>query len=255
MPPIPKVLIPARRGEPPPSGAGQGPLVEDTDFGPWGASVFFNVDRNWHFGKSVDGLAGKFDLLSVAMHEWGHILGVGPADSWQDRIVDGKFTGTHAVGVGSPNNPDLVLNDGGHFLAGTDSFVAGDLQTAAMEPFFAPGQRKLFTDLDFAALEDIGWEAAAPGDTDRDGVVDSTDIQLILAANSFGNGIGFGWSAGDFDGNLIVDSADIQLILAGGLFGTGPYASQPSPSGPTSSPSASLSGAGPSRSTTTLSPS
>lgn len=214
------------RGE---SGAALEPMEEDTDFGPWGSLIYFNADRQWHFGKSTDGLANNFDFLSVAMHELGHVLGVGPAGSWQDRIVDGKFTGEHALATGSPNNPDLELHNGGHYLAGTESFVAGELQTAAMDPFFSKGERKLFTDLDFSTLEDIGWDVAAPGDLNRDGVVDNFDIVQILVANSFNSGVGFGWSVGDIDGDLDVDNFDIQLILIAGFFGTGPYASQPSP--------------------------
>jgi len=39
-------------------------------------------------------------------------------------------------------------------------FPAGASQEAAMDPTLAPGTRKLFTDLDVAALDDIGWDAA-----------------------------------------------------------------------------------------------
>ncbi len=65
---------------------------------------------------------------------------------------------------------------------------------------------------------------AAAGDTDGDGQVDNADLQSILGADSFNNGLGFGWTQGDFDGDTDVDNGDLQLILASGYFGTGPYA-------------------------------
>ena len=65
---------------------------------------------------------------------------------------------------------------------------------------------------------------AAPGDADADGDIDIGDLQSILAANSFNNGTGFGWSAGDFNGDTEVNISDLQLILMTGLFGTGSYA-------------------------------
>ena len=67
---------------------------------------------------------------------------------------------------------------------------------------------------------------AAPGDIDGDHDVDSTDIQLILGANSFNNTAGgpYTWREGDNNGDGLVDSIDIQNILATNLFGQLPYA-------------------------------
>ncbi len=65
---------------------------------------------------------------------------------------------------------------------------------------------------------------AAPGDIDGDRQINNRDLQLILAANSFLAGTGFGWTEGDFDGDTDVDNGDLQLILATGLFGSGNYA-------------------------------
>ncbi len=71
---------------------------------------------------------------------------------------------------------------------------------------------------------DVNVFQAAPGDTDGNRQIDNTDLQQILGANSFNNGIGFDWMQGDFDGDTDVDNGDLQLILATGLFGTGAYA-------------------------------
>jgi hypothetical protein len=41
------------------------------------------------------------------------------------------------------------------------STVKGVTQEAAMDPSITVGTRKLFTDLDYAGLADVGWETAA----------------------------------------------------------------------------------------------
>jgi hypothetical protein len=44
--------------------------------------------------------------------------------------------------------------------------VNGSPQEAAMDPDIANGQRKHFTDLDFAAMDDIGWQVAVVPEAD-----------------------------------------------------------------------------------------
>lgn len=51
-----------------------------------------------------------------------------------------------------------MSGDLAHWAEGTTSFVAGLPQEAAMDPTITTGTRKAFTDLDFAAMKDIGWE-------------------------------------------------------------------------------------------------
>jgi hypothetical protein len=197
---------------------------QPTDYGPVGGTIRFNAtDFDWHFGSTPPN-AGQFDFLTVAMHELLTVLGFGPAESFHALVDEnGAFTGSESLAVGSLTNPTLQTNGAGRWAAGTESVVAGQPQEANMAPFFSPGERRMITDLDHAALEDIGWQAAAPGDTDRDGDVDASDIQQILVAGGFGNGFGYGWSAGDQDGDGDVDSLDIQAILVAGHFGQGPY--------------------------------
>ncbi len=78
---------------------------------------------------------------------------------------------------------------------------------------------------------DVELFQAAAGDVNGNRQVDNVDMLMILAANSFGNGDGFGWPQGDFDGNGEVDSDDLQLVLGSGLFGTGQYVASASSSG------------------------
>ncbi|RMG39418.1 MAG: hypothetical protein D6725_05225 [Planctomycetota bacterium] len=141
-----------------------------SDFGPWGGQLSFDIDANWYFGATTNGLdPGETDFLSVAVHELGHLLGVGTAGSWDRWVSGGFFTGPNSVaeydGVGNvPLSPDLA-----HWANGTTD--GG--QEAAMDPSLTSGTRKLFTDLDWAALKDIGWE-----------VSDNTTYTITLANGS-----------------------------------------------------------------------
>ncbi len=147
------------RGE---SGAMYGPSA--TEFNPWGGSISFNSSfSNWYIDDdpSTNEAFSGIDLYSVALHELGHVLGLGTADSWDNLINDSdEFTGANAVATFSGNIP--VTDEGAHWASGTKSFVDGVLQETAMDPEISYGVRKLFTDLDLAALDDIGWDIATP---------------------------------------------------------------------------------------------
>lgn len=124
----------------------------ETDFGLWGGSITFDDDANWYFGVSASGQgSNQQDFLSVAMHELGHVLGIGTAGSWDNQVSGGFFTGVNSVTEYGGNVP---LSGSSHFHEGTED--GGD--EVAMDPSLQVGTRKLFTTLDYAALADIGWE-------------------------------------------------------------------------------------------------
>ncbi len=126
--------------------------VPESDFGVWGGSITFDNDANWYFGMSADGQGSdQQDFLSVAMHELGHVLGIGTAGSWDSQISGRFFTGKNSVAEYGGNVP---LSGSTHFHEGTED----DGSEAAMDPSILVGTRKLFTALDYAALADIGWE-------------------------------------------------------------------------------------------------
>lgn len=148
-----------------------------TDFGPWGGAIWFDTDTTWHFDAdpfSVEGFAG-LDFFSVAIHEIAHVLGFGIAPSWDFHVDESgskpKFTGPVATSVHGADVPLQVITDqngntrtGGHWEGDTQSTVDGNTQETAMDPDIKAGDRKFFTELDWAALADIGWEVQATDD-------------------------------------------------------------------------------------------
>ena len=131
-----------------------------TDFAPWGGAITFNTGTNWYFDPDVStsGDVVNNDFFSVALHEIGHLLGIGTADSWNNLISGSDFTGAASTGIFAGNVP---LDSGlGHWADGTTGLVNGISQDAAMSPSILVGSRKVFTDLDVAALTDVGWEVA-----------------------------------------------------------------------------------------------
>lgn len=141
-------------------GRGQpGALAPDnaqTDFSPAVGSITFDTGASWYLGTSASGLGNtQTDFLSVALHELGHVLGIGTAHSWVNRIApDGTFAGAAAeAAFGGPVPLDAA---GEHWAAGTTSGGA----EAAMDPVLRLGTRKLFTPLDWAGLQDVGWQVS-----------------------------------------------------------------------------------------------
>ncbi|MCB1907333.1 MAG: matrixin family metalloprotease [Rhodocyclaceae bacterium] len=154
-----------------------------TDFAPWGGSIAFDSSTNWYVDDdpaTLEPFAGV-DFYSIAIHELGHVLGVGTSGSWFAQIGPGGFTGSaslaaYADAVGSPRAAVPLAPDGGHWAEGTLSFAAGALFEVALDPSIRTGQRKTYTDLDWAALSDIGWEIASAS-----AVPESGSLAMMLA--------------------------------------------------------------------------
>ena len=142
-----------------------------TDFAPWGGSLFFNSDETWNFSTTDATAASGIDFLSVALHELGHVLGFGiplPTTSWLTHLQSGNFTGTLATSSNNNSQPTLdaplfhwanSLSDnravavfGRQHGEAQEALMTGVTGTTASEQFIVP------TDLDIAALRDLGWE-------------------------------------------------------------------------------------------------
>ena len=147
----------------------------NTEFGPWGGDIAFNSASSWYFDSdpsTTESFTGQEDFYSVAVHEIGHILGLGTATSWMNLTSGSDFTGTKAKLANGGANVPLEL-DLGHFADGTMSTIpgTGTAQEAALDPTLTTGTRKYATTLDFAALDDIGWDVSAATPVPEPGVV------------------------------------------------------------------------------------
>jgi hypothetical protein len=125
-------------------------------FQPWIGRTTFDVDEAWFFDSTPETFddipIAQNDFLETAMHEMGHMLGIGSAAAFTDLVVNGTFQGARAMevyGAAVPLAPDNV-----HILRNTMS--GGRLPV--MEYGSAPGQRKAPTELDLAILEDLGYQ-------------------------------------------------------------------------------------------------
>ena len=148
----------SRRGQ---TGAVVDPRRTATDFGPWGGSLAFDsLGTDWYFGSSASGiLPNQMDFMSVAQHELGHLLGFGTAESF-DRYISGNvFTGPSATSAYDGEGSPPLSGDRSHWAGGTTDGA----QAVAMDPSLGPGVRRLFTGLDYAALNDIGWNSNSGG--------------------------------------------------------------------------------------------
>ena len=160
------------RGEGPSGSMGQ-PADE---YGPWGGSVAFNTEIvvefegaptnfDWHFGETTEGLDLHYDFLTVAIHEIGHVMGFGTAESF-DRYIDvggtplgadNSFIGPQAMAVwGGPvpleGDSSFPLRSPSHWLAGLDE------DSTVMDTTLRLGRRASMQSVDWAALADIGWD-------------------------------------------------------------------------------------------------
>jgi len=206
--------------------SGASATVPSNDFGNWGGGISFDNSVAWNFS-----LAGPVpnanDFPTVATHEIAHVLGFGTAPSWKTRLTAqttpfaqlqyvGPFTGTKAMALYGgpvplesvpPQTQSNVLVNASHFAPGTMS-TAGVTQETLMDPDITIGTRKRITLLDWAALDDIGYDLARPGDANADGFVDFNDLVTLAQNYNVADGQRR-WSQGDFNYDGNVDFADL----------------------------------------------
>ncbi|MGC1504305.1 MAG: hypothetical protein WA782_09225 [Sulfitobacter sp.] len=126
---------------------GQGPT---TDFEPYIGSARFNRDVDWNF--SIAGpVDGKVDFIETALHEIGHVLGIGPSGTYSAFVTGTQFTGPNAIATNSGQPVPLQSATDDHVR---DGFLN---DTVLMDPSIS-GERNMPSDIDKALLADIGYE-------------------------------------------------------------------------------------------------
>lgn len=86
---------------------------------------------------------------------------MGTADAWFN-LVDFNLATFNGTEASAEQGGPVPLADAGHFAFGLTSTVDGTSQEVALDPNLTQNTRKRFTDLDWAALEDIGWQVEPP---------------------------------------------------------------------------------------------
>lgn len=139
-----------------------------TDVAIWGGAITFNANTDWYVDDNpatLEGFSGsQIDFYSVVVHELAHVLGFGISGSWNRLATSTAFSGEASIAAyeaatGTPQT-SVPLVGASHWVEGTKSFVDGVLQEASLDPTITTGTRKYMTDLDWAALSDLGWQVA-----------------------------------------------------------------------------------------------
>jgi|GEM_PF-1432034 len=138
--------------------------LSSSSFEPWVGTITFNssptfLDGNstsWFFDLTPDTSndipTNSVDFLSTALHEIGHILGIGTAPIFKTLGTGGSFVGSNAKSVNG-GNPIPLESDLGHIQAGFLSDGRPVLLASNN-----PGGRRLPTKVDLAILADIGYK-------------------------------------------------------------------------------------------------
>ena len=139
---------------------------QSTGFSRWGGSIAFDDQVAWHFNHNTDPAALTHDFYSVALHELAHTLGFGTADQWTELLDGADFTGANADANYFPGDtvPLESADDTGHWDSSITSLMYDGpaLQTPLMAKDLPVAMRRQLTNIDAAALVDIGWQIDLP---------------------------------------------------------------------------------------------
>ena len=165
-----------------------------TDVAPSFGSIAFDRDPGrFYFGVGEIG-PNQTDFFAAAQHEIAHVLGygeefVGVTSSWERLTVGSSFSGAASTAVyrdggGSGNVP---LNGGHHWAASVrDDLGIETILTAGL----IGGVRNRFSELDYAALDDIGWQVTTSSTTVTGSHRYGDDGQFTPVLNLRGSGGG-----------------------------------------------------------------
>ncbi|WP_353932490.1 tandem-95 repeat protein [Okeanomitos corallinicola TIOX110] len=134
-----------------------------SDFEPFAGNISFDPTPSFSNGSSADWFfdstpdtaddipTNTVDFLETALHEIGHVLGIGTASIFDQIGQDGAFDGPNSLTING-GNPIPLASDLSHTEA---NFTTPDGIISLMEP---SGGSRLPTSVDLAMLADIGYE-------------------------------------------------------------------------------------------------
>jgi hypothetical protein len=124
-----------------------------SDYSTWGGMITFDTRTNWNFSTG-NPASDQYDFGTVALHELMHIFGFGLGEpAFVRHVVGGLFTGPAVVAAAGAPVP-VVGNPPDHWAPG----VRVNGAASPMEPTLRAGEKRTLTAIDYAALDDIGWE-------------------------------------------------------------------------------------------------
>jgi hypothetical protein len=142
--------------------------IQGDNFEPWVGTIEFNslAKDSFYFDKTPttddDIPFDQQDFLSLALHEIGHVLGLGTAPIFGEQVKNNKFIGTQSIdfnaGQPVPLEPVLLDEISTHLK---DGYTLDPDSDALLDPFLTSGERNLPTNLDLALLTDIGYDVFA----------------------------------------------------------------------------------------------
>jgi hypothetical protein len=142
-----------------------------TNFDSFGGPIAFDSTAAWYFDDdptTLEAFPGQFDLFTMAQHEIAHLLGLGLSNAFNDKSAGGAlFTGANATALYGDQVP---LGDPGHFQNGL--MFKGN--TVLLDHTLAAGERRLMTELEFAALKDLGYDITLVS------VPEATPVYMLL---------------------------------------------------------------------------
>jgi hypothetical protein len=126
------------------------------DFEPWTGRFSFNAALEFFYDATPEtsddiSLDGP-DLISVTIHELGHVLGVSTSNAYDALVQEQTLVGDELMAVFG--GPVPLADDGNHFPDG----LMIDGQMPIMDVSEERGFRVLPSRLDLALLADIGYE-------------------------------------------------------------------------------------------------
>ena len=143
---------------------GMGPSL---NYEPWSGVLTFDTSVNWNFSLELPE-ENQDDLYTVALHEIGHVLGIGTSSTFKSLISGQDFVGNNTIALNSDALP----------LSKDKSHVADDINgnNVLMDPTTAIGDRVQISEIDKAILSDLGYLI--------DGFHDQSSTFEIATANS-----------------------------------------------------------------------